>query len=62
MKVLDLWSRLYKEMVKNPDVEDYEVIVAFDYEGNTVTSSIRNYSFNGKTLQLNEEDFVRKLR
>jgi len=50
---------LYHAMLKllKEGKGDHEISVAFRWEGDTVLSNITSWCLNGKTIQLNEEDF-----
>ena len=48
------------EILRDMDIETYEwpITVAFRWKGETVISDIVSAKINGKTIQLNEEDFL----
>ena len=56
-------GKLY-EILRDMDIETYEwpLTVAFRWKGETVISDILSVKINGKTIQLNEGDFVRHVK
>tara|TARA_R110000765_G_scaffold53409_3_gene107091 strand:+ start:248 stop:556 length:309 start_codon:yes stop_codon:yes gene_type:complete len=63
MKVRELleWINNQASRMANESNLDLDVIVAFSHKGETVTSNIVSVCFNGRNIQLNEEEFVDNL-
>ena len=55
MTILDLYVAC-KKQIKEGNA-DRQVIVAYHWKGDTVVSDIESWCINGKSMQLNEEDF-----
>jgi len=59
MTVSELIAELQHLIHRKAAVADYPVGVAFRWKGDTVCSNIKSWCINGKSIQLNEEDFDR---
>tara|TARA_R100000995_G_C3382303_1_gene76567 strand:+ start:27 stop:230 length:204 start_codon:yes stop_codon:yes gene_type:complete len=62
MTVSELYEFLQEMMQTDEEREEWPISVAFRWKGETVVSDIISANINGKSIQLNEEDFVRHVR
>ena len=61
LTVRELYEFL-QEMIKTDEERgDWPISVAFDWKGDTVLSDIISANINGKSIQLNEDEFMLNL-
>ena len=58
MTVRELYEFLQEVIKTHEERAEWPISVAFDWKGETVVSDIISANINGKSIQLNEEEFM----
>ena len=59
-ELLDVLTRLTQD--EEETMGEYDIAVCFRWKGDTVFSNITSWCINGRSIQLNEEDFDVEMR